>query len=230
MTASPAGAPVIVFDVNETLLDLSALDPLFQRHFGDAGLRRLWFAQVLQTSLLQTVLEEYRDFGICAAAALDLLAARTGHKLDAVGRDAILSGLRTLPAHPEVPRALEKLAAAGLRLATLTNSSTDMVASQLAAAGIDHCFEAVLSVDRVRRFKPARAVYDMAAQTLGAAPADLWLVAAHNWDTTGALSAGWNAAFVQRPGMALGPLDRTPAVTGQDLQAVAEELLRCCST
>lgn len=229
MTASPAGAPVIVFDVNETLLDLSALDPLFQRRFADAGMRRLWFAQLLQTSLLQTVLEDYRDFGVCAAAALDLLAARTGRRLDVGGREEILSGLRTLPAHPEVPGALGKLAAAGLRLATLTNSSTDMVASQLAAAGIDHCFEAVLSVDRVRRFKPARAVYDMAAQALGAASADLWLVAAHNWDTTGALAADWNAAFVQRPGMALGPLDRTPTIVGRDLEDVADGLLRCCS-
>lgn len=216
----------IVFDVNETLLDLSALDPLFKRHLGDAALRRLWFAQVLQTSLLQTVLDDYRDFGVCAAAALDLLAARTGQALDGAARQAILDGLRTLPAHPEVPDALRRLGDAGFRLATLTNSSPDMVASQLAAAGIDGSFEAVLSVDRVRRFKPARAVYDMAARELGAPPADLWLVAAHNWDTTGAMAAGWHAAFVQRPGMALGPLDREPAVIGGDLMEVAAGLIR----
>jgi 2-haloacid dehalogenase len=225
MPAQPS-KPTLVFDVNETLLDLSALDPLFARHFGDAAQRRLWFAQVLQTSLLQTVLGDYRDFGVCAAAALDLLAARTGRTLGDTAREDILTGLRTLPAHPEVPDALRRLREAGLRLATLTNSSPDMVASQLASADVADCFDAVLSVERARCFKPARAVYDMAARELSATPADLWLVAAHNWDTTGAMHAGWNAAFVQRPGMALGPLDRVPAIVGRDLAEVAEGLLR----
>jgi hypothetical protein len=40
------------------------------------------------------------------------------------------------------------------------------------------------------------------------------------------MHAGWNAAFVQRPGMVLGPLDRVPAVVGRDLVEVAEGLLR----
>lgn len=65
----------------------------------------------------------------------------------------------------------------------------------------------------------------MAARELGKVPADLWMVAAHNWDTTGAMSAGWNAAFVQRPGMVLGPLDKTPQVIGKDLEEVASGLI-----
>jgi 2-haloacid dehalogenase len=45
---------VQVFDVNETLLDLAGLDPLFERVFGDAGIRQVWFAQLIQSALVAT--------------------------------------------------------------------------------------------------------------------------------------------------------------------------------
>jgi hypothetical protein len=35
--------PIIVFDVNETLLDLDSLDPVFARIFNDPAAMRLWF-------------------------------------------------------------------------------------------------------------------------------------------------------------------------------------------
>lgn len=215
----------IVFDVNETLLDLSALDGLFATHFGDASVRRLWFAQVLQSALVSTVLKEYQDFGVMAAAALEIVAARSDIALSKDASREILGGMRVLPAHPEALGALRRLKNFGYRLATLTNSSTTMVEAQLASSGLADLFDATLSVDRVRQFKPARAVYEMAARELSEDTCDLWLVAAHNWDTTGALSAGWKAAFVQRSGMVLGPLDKTPQIVGKDLGEVSDKLI-----
>jgi 2-haloacid dehalogenase len=41
--------PVYVFDVNETLLDLRALDAHFGRAFGDPGAREAWFQQLSPT-------------------------------------------------------------------------------------------------------------------------------------------------------------------------------------
>ena len=157
----------IVFDVNETLLDLSALDGLFSEHFGDAAVRRSWFAQVLQSALLANVLEEYRDFGVMAAAALEMVAARSSITLSAEASRKILDGMRALPAHPEAAGAIARLKQAGCRLATLTNSSPAMVHDQLGNAGLSDLFEASISVHRVRCFKPARVVYEMAAAELG---------------------------------------------------------------
>jgi len=71
-------ARVIVFDVNETLLDLAALDPAFARIFGDAAARREWFTQVLQSALTATVTAAYSDFGAVGMAALAMTAARRG--------------------------------------------------------------------------------------------------------------------------------------------------------
>ena len=215
----------IVFDMNETLLDLSTLDAPFEEIFGDAEVRRQWFAQVLQSALVSNVLKAYSDFGVIGATALDLVGQRHGVKIGEIARDRIMGTMRSLPPHPEVPDALERLKSEGIRLAALTNSSPTMVGSQIAAAGIEKYFDEVLTVEAVRMFKPAREVYDMAAEALDEPPGDLWMVAAHNWDTTGAIDAGWQAAFIARPGMVIGQLDHAPHIIGADLSEVADLLI-----
>ena len=215
----------IVFDVNETLLDLKALDPLFEKQFGDGNVRAAWFTQVLLTSMTITVTGDYTDFAKVGGAALHMVAERRGESVTDEQATRILQGMRSLPAHPEAAGALELLRAEGYRMVTLTNSPPAVVQAQIENSGLAAYFDQMLSVDSVRKFKPAREVYDMAARELGEEPQDLWLVAAHNWDTTGALAAGWKAAFVERPGMVPGALDRDPTVRGRDLSEVARRII-----
>ena len=215
----------IVFDVNETLLDLRALDAPFAKHFGNPAVRAQWFGQVLQTALVVTITGDYADFAAIGGAALGMVEQRHGITLGDDARKEILMTMRSLPAHPDAAPALEKLRDSGYRLVTLTNSPPVAVAAQLESSGLAKYFERQLSVDAVKTFKPAKQVYDMAARELGEAPGSLWLVAAHNWDTTGALSAGWKAAFISRPGMVLGSLDRRPQVAAPDLVQAAEKII-----
>ncbi len=148
-------ARVIVFDVNETLLDLGALDPHFARIFGEAAARREWFTQLLQSALVATVTDAYTDFGAIGMAALEMVAARRGVALGDGDRQAVREGMRRLPPHPEVRAGLERLRDAGLRLATLTNSTAEVGEAQLTNAGLRDLFEQALSADAVRRLKPA---------------------------------------------------------------------------
>ncbi len=218
-------ADVIVFDVNETLLDLQELDPLFRRVFGDAAVRQEWFGLVVQSALVVTITDAYVDFGTVGGAALDVTASRRGISLSDEDRAEILGGLLILPPHPEVPESLERLRDAGLRLATLTNSTARVAEGQLVNAGLRGFFERVLSAEAVRRFKPAAETYHMASRELGVETGDILLVAAHDWDIAGALRAGCAAAFIARPGMVLGPLDERPDIVGQDLREVADQIL-----
>jgi 2-haloacid dehalogenase len=218
-------ARVCVFDVNETLLDLGALDPHFERAFGDAGVRRLWFLQLLQSALVATVTDTYSDFGTIGGAALEMVAERQGVDLSDEDRQKILGGMRELPPHPEVSESLDRLRDAGLRLATLTNSTQQVAEAQMNNSGLRDYFEQILSADAVGRLKPAAEPYRMAAQALGVEVKGVRLVAAHAWDVAGALRAGCAAAFVARPGMVLDPLVERPDVVGADLREVADRIL-----
>jgi 2-haloacid dehalogenase len=218
-------ARVCLFDVNETLLDLGALDPHFERAFGDASVRRSWFLQVLQSALVATVTGAYSDFGAVGGAALDMTAERLGVRLSEEDRQSIVGGIRELPPHPEVPAALDLLRDAGLRLAALTNNTAEVAEAQLANAGLSDWFEKILSADTVRRLKPAPEPYRAAAEALGVETSQVRLVAAHAWDVAGAMRAGCAAAFVARPGMVLDPLAEPPDVVGTDLSAVAASII-----
>jgi 2-haloacid dehalogenase len=217
--------PVCVFDVNETLLDLAALDPRFQEVFGEASVRQVWFQQMLQSAMVSIITGAYSDFGTIGRAALTMIAARRGVDLSDDRIRWILAGMTELPPHPEVPTALRKLRDADFRLAALTNSTLEVGRAQLEHAGLAPLFEMILSADSVRRLKPAPEPYIMAAERMHVAPHELLLVAAHAWDVAGALRAGCGAAFVARPGMVLDPLVPRPQLVGDDLGAVADAII-----
>jgi|SRR3990170_4348568 len=216
---------LIVFDVNETLLDLEALDPHFERAFGNAAVRKTWFATVLRNSLVATITGQYADFGQIAGASLDMTAQQDMVDLSDVDRAAILGTIRNLPAHADVRPGLEKLKAAGFRLFTLTNSPPHVVEAQLQNANLSGFFERSFSVDAVRQFKPAAAVYQMTARELDVSVEQLRLVAAHDWDVAGAMSAGCAAAFIARPGKVLNPLMPKPDIVGSDLLDIADRIM-----
>lgn len=216
---------IIAFDVNETLLDLRALDPLFARLFGDATLRPLWFQQMLQNAFVGTIIGSYIDFTAAQHAALRMLAARRGRELRDADADTIVGAMSRLPAYPEVDGALHLLTDAGFRLAALTNSTHDVAEAQLGYAGIRGRFEQVLSADQVRRLKPAPEAYRLVAEWFAAPIGEIRLVAAHAWDISGALAAGCRAAFVARPGMVLSPTGPQPDIVGSDLRTVAEGII-----
>jgi 2-haloacid dehalogenase len=216
---------VILFDVNETLLDLKALDPLFQRIFGDAAVRGQWFAQFIQNALVATVTGAYSPFGTIGMAALEMVAARRGVNLTDEDKKAIGAGVSSLPPHPEVRESLERLKSAGLRMAALTNSTAQVAETQLTNAGLRDLFEYALSAEEAQRLKPAPEPYHVAAKRMGVTVEQTRLVAAHAWDVAGAMRAGGAAAFVARPGMVLDPLAPKPDIVGKDMREVVEQIL-----
>jgi 2-haloacid dehalogenase len=217
--------PVIAFDVNETLLDLRALDPVFEELFDDASVRLQWFAQMLQVAFVGAITDRYVDFTAAQRAALDMVVQRRAVELRAGAADRVAAALRTLPAHPEVADALDRLRGSGHRLAALSNSPEDVEQAQLAHAELADRFDAILSADTVRALKPRREPYEHAARTFGLATSDVTLVAAHAWDIAGASAAGCRTAFIARPGMPRNPIDPEPDVIGADLTEIADRIL-----
>lgn len=222
MRAPPA---VIIFDVNETLLDIAPLGPLFGEWFGDFAMMRQWFAQLVLYSQSLTLAGRYADFGEIAAAVLAMVAHTHDRELPADAADRLASTLGTLPAHGDVADSVGRLKSAGFTIVTLTNSGAATQRRQLEFAGIDHLFDAQFSVESVRAFKPAQATYDSVASALGVEIDTTMLVACHAWDIVGARAAGCQTGFLRRSGNAELAIDGTAAdLSIETLEDLADRL------
>jgi 2-haloacid dehalogenase len=217
--------PLIVFDVNETLLDLDTLIPIFERIFGARLAMRIWFANLILYSEALTLAGAYAPFTEIGAAVLQMLADADRVAVTPSDKRELTAKFAAMPPYPEVPDALRRLRAAGFRLFTLTNNLVEVQAQQLEHGGIADVFEQRFSVDPVRRHKPAPEVYEYVQRELGAAASQLVMVACHTWDTLGAVAAGWDAALIRRPGNDLLAVGPQPTLVGEDLADVANQLI-----
>lgn len=192
---------VIVFDVNETLSDMSAMKARFVQVGAPAHLASAWFAALLRDG-----------FALAAAGGAAPFSAIGSELLHQVLRDVplmrepdeavehIMAGFGLLKLHSDVPEGVRALTGTGMRLVTLSNGSAEVARSLLAAAELDGHFEALLSVEDTAAWKPMRSAYDYAAEACGVRPAELLLVAVHPWDIHGAAEAGLATAWLNRGG------------------------------
>jgi 2-haloacid dehalogenase len=217
--------PIILFDVNETLLDMSALKKKINSLLNSSKGFRIWFGMLLQYSLVDNCTNNYHDFSAIADAALDIAAKALKAEIDDNEKKEALQTIKELPAYDDVPKGLQLLKENGFRLATLTNSPATTLSAQLQHAKLTEYFEATLSVDAIRKYKPDLETYKWAAKQLSANVSDAMLVAAHGWDIAGALQAGLQAAFIEREGQSLYPLSPKPAFIGKDLVEIANKII-----
>jgi len=220
---------VLIFDVNETLLDLESLAPTFERIFGDKRVLRMWFDQLIMYSMTVTLAGRYTDFWALGAGVLQMVGTIHGVPVKPDDVEALVHGMKTMPAHPDAAEGLRQLQAAGFRMATLTNSPP-MRGSQtpLERAGLDRFFDRQFHIDAVRAYKPTPTVYHMVATELGVPTAACCMVAAHVWDTIGGQSAGMAGALLTRPGNAALPVPGLPQpdVMAADLLSLAVQMIR----
>ncbi len=217
--------PIILFDVNETLLDMAPLKKKINSLLNSNKGFRIWFGMLLQYSLVDNCTNNYHDFSAIADAALDMAAKALKAEIDQKEKKEALQTIKELSAYDDVPKGLQLLKENGFRLATLTNSPATTLSVQLQHAKLTEYFETTLSVDAIRKYKPDLETYKWAAKQLSANVSDAMLVAAHGWDIAGALQAGMQAAFIEREGQSLYPLSPKPAFIGKDLVEIANKII-----
>jgi 2-haloacid dehalogenase len=218
---------VLVFDVNETLIDIVTLEPYFDRVFGDRDVLREWFGQLVMYSMAVTLSGNYVDFFSLGQAVLRMTADVHHVRITDDDVRALSTGMATMPAHPDVEDGLRALSDKGYRLVTLTNSPPNPNgATPLEHAGLAGYFERQFSVDPSRVYKPSLRLYEDLATELGVPSTACMMVAAHVWDLIGAQGAGYSAALITRPGNAPLPAPDLPqpTVVAADLLELAQQL------
>ena len=216
---------VVVFDVNETLSDMSPL----ARRFADVGapehLARLWFATLLRDGFALTAAGGQRRFAEIGVAALRTVLHGVSLDRDVgVAVEHVMSAFSRHAVHPDVPDGVRALRRTGRRLVTLTNGASTVAEQLLGAAGILSEFERLLSVEDAPAWKPARAAYEYAAAACGSDLVDMLLVAVHPWDIDGAARAGMMTVWINRSGAPYPDVFRPPTFTLATLPDLAGRL------
>jgi 2-haloacid dehalogenase len=219
----------ILFDVNETVLDLSSLKLKFEAVFGDANVAPTWFAMLLHTSTVCALTGVETGFAKLAGTMLDTIAARRNVDVSDSERAEILGEFACLKPHADIKSALIRLRSVGYRTVAFSNSSLDLVSKQISNAGLGELYDDVISVEETGSFKPDAKVYKFVAERLGQPLRDLRLIATHDWDTHGAMTAGMLAAYIDRSGAPYHPLYRQPDISATDMNDVIEQIIRADS-
>ena len=217
---------VILFDINETVLNLGSLQPKFKAVFGSEDALSLWFSKLLHSSTVCIATNIKSTFSELANATLDAIAQRYKCDLTVESKDALLTSFANLPAHTDIKASLLKLRNNGFKTVAFSNSSLDLITSQIKNSGLEDYFDTVISVEETGSFKPNSDVYKFAAETLQEPVENLRLVATHDWDTHGALSAGLQAAYIDRTGVEYHSLYLKPEISSKTMDGVVEQIIK----
>jgi len=218
---------LVLFDVNETLSDLQPLRARFEEVGAPGRLLELWFASTLRDGFALTAAGAYADF---RTVALGVLRGQLT-QVEALRRDPgdaaehIAAGFGELDVHPDVPEGVRRFADAGVRMATLSNGAAEVAEKLLERATLSDLVERRLSVDEMRRWKPAPEPYRHAVRELAVSPGESVLVAVHPWDIDGAKRAGLQAAWLNRKRAPYPDFFERPDATAETLGGLAEALL-----
>jgi 2-haloacid dehalogenase len=216
---------LLLFDVNETLSDMSPMSGRFEDVGAPGHLARTWFAGLLRDGFALAAVGTAEPFARIASEALrTALAGMSLTKAldEAVGH--IMDGFAELRVHDDVPDGVRALRDLGVRLATLSNGSSSVAQRLLGEAGVLDCFERLLSVEDAGIWKPATGAYAYALAECGVEPMDAILVAAHPWDTDGAGRADLGTAWINRGGGTYPGYFMSPDLEAASLTDLADQL------
>ena len=215
----------ILFDINETVLDLSSLKSKFVAVFGSEEALPLWFAKLLHTSTVCIVTNVISDFATLANITLSTIAAHYSINLTGTDRARLLNGFANLRPYSDIKPALTLLKEHGFRTVAFSNSSASLITQQIENATLTEYFDTVLSVEKTASFKPSPTVYQFASEELNVPVTALRLVATHDWDTHGALSAGLKAAYIARTQAPYNPLYLIPDINDNTMLKIAQKII-----
>jgi 2-haloacid dehalogenase len=215
---------VIVFDVYETLLDMSDVERRVNNLMDSIRGYRIWFELFMQYCFVDNCTTQFNDFSSIAKATMKMTGSLLGHSVSDDAANSVLELLKHVPVHEHVPENLSLLSDEGYRIAALTNSPQKTILERMEHSGLISYFEHVLSAEQVKKYKPCIEVYEMAAKKLEVSINEILLVSAHGWDITGGANAGMQTAFIKHPREMLYPLAPQPEFICKNLDDLTRQL------
>lgn len=221
---------VIVLDVYETLLDMGQIERKVNDLFRSKRGYRFWFEMFMEYCFVENCTGRFNDFSSIGSATLKMASTVFDVTIDDDDVEMILGLLKQLPVHDGVEQGLSQLNDMNLRIAALTNSGEATVCERMERTGLISYFEKVMSAEHVRKYKPDKAVYVWAANSLKVPVGEILFVSVHGWDLAGAENAGMQTAFIKQRKQVIYPLAPVPALTCKNLTDLANQLKTSAGT
>jgi 2-haloacid dehalogenase len=209
----------LVFDAYGTLFDVHSVARRCEALWPGKGaaLSSAWRARQLEYTWLRSLMGRYAPFSQVTRDALAWACESLKLSFSENHIAALMEEYRRLALYPEVSEAFQKIKTT--KRAILSNGSPDMLEPLVKHSGLE--LDAVLSVDAVKVFKPAPAVYELAVRTLGIPKQEIGFVSSNGWDALGAKAYGFKVFWVNRAGAPLDRLDVRPDRTLASLLELA---------
>ncbi|HIF9104580.1 TPA: haloacid dehalogenase type II [Photobacterium damselae] len=217
---------IIIFDINETILNLESLHKIFVDIFDNNLMLSQWFSKLLHTSAVCAITKVETDFFTLASITLDNMFDDNQLELSKFDKKEFLNEFTRLQPYSDVIPALKYLKENGFKLIALSNSSSKLINDQLNNSGVIGFFDDIISAEEVTTFKPDPQVYKYAAKRLGVSLNRLRLVATHDWDTHGALSVGMKAAYLSRNDKKYTSVFKKVDIKGSDMMEIAYKIVQ----
>jgi len=194
------GVKALAFDAYGTLFDVFSVTALCEQLFPGKGnqLAQTWRFKQLQYSMMRSLMGRHRDFWGLTEDGLVWAAKNLQLDLTADNKKQLMDAYLSLTIFPDVKPGLDALKKQGLELAILSNGEPKMLAAVVDSAGIRNLLDDIISVEDLKIFKPSPRVYNLGAERMKVANAELGFVSANSWDINGAASAGLTTFWIQR--------------------------------
>jgi 2-haloacid dehalogenase len=214
----------VLFDAYGTLFDVHSV--VAKAGAGVSGdlvaVSELWRQKQLEFTWLRALMDRYEDFGRITEAALRTALAQLRIEADESHVRRLLDAYLAPAVFPDARAALEALHY--FPRAILSNGAPAMLQAAVRQGGLEAFFAHVISVDRVKTYKPSPKVYQLGADALGL-PADAILfVSSNSWDAAGAKAFGFRVCWCNRSGRQMDRLGFEPDFVVASLDRIAEQL------
>ena len=215
---------LVIFDVNQTMFSLNALNIKFKEFGLKQSLVNSWFLSVLKEGFSSSLSQQFVNFKTIGKNELTKIFLQNNSPYNNKIIDSIFDEFANLKVHPDIKNSLKYLKKKKIKIVTLTNGSVSNTKLLLKKNNINNFIDRCFSINSFKIWKPAREVYLKTCEKMKIKPGRALMIAAHGWDINGAKLAGLKTAYITRYEKILSDFYYRPDYVGKDSREIIKKL------
>ena len=214
------GIKALAFDAYGTVFDVQSVVTLAEEMFPGKGkeLSQLWRSKQIEYMFLRTIMGRYIPHDQNTEAGLKYSMKYLKLPGGESERKALMAAYEKLSPFDDARQTLPKLS--GIKKAILSVGTQSLLSNLVGNAGIASQFDALLSVDEVKVYKPHPRTYQLAIDKFGLERHEIGFVTSNYFDVAGAKAFGFQVIWINRNSALPDELDLPPDVELNSIEQI----------